>query len=388
MHFANFIYKPEKLAEAVNVISLKHTGIGSSHELINEKERLKQILEKIKTADIELLRTVSLELNTRDLFIICSHIASGNPSTGTQNRLLQILKWRYRKGFLKYFWEAVQRHPYNTGIINFFRELLLKAGNNIKVLGVSDSNISEYCYWIGSDPLISSAISFIHASNSGYIVFLERFSIRKDSVLASEIFIEYLSTCDKALFCSIDKNYLQEKLESWATGSQCKVLNNYLLKHEISEFSEVILNFVHRRYDNPENPRQKFFWNELSEIAKRKYSQWYYSRVMDMFFSDKERLYYWKRKIPIMNYLKYIRQYQQLFMYFGPVVVVEFGETGNAAYFYKTQYFKEHFAQFASEDSCTANSNLKYKLNGNYVIHSGTNWQYRMDAKLREFGIR
>jgi hypothetical protein len=389
MHFADFIYKPEKLEEAVREISSKHTGIGRKSELIDEKERLKQILEKIRAVGIGELRTIALELNTCDLYIICSHIASGNPSAGnTQNKLLQILRWRYRKGFLKFFWEAVQRHPNTMGIIAFFRELLSKAENPTKILGISDLNIQEFRNWVSSDHLINKAISLIQNLNIDYKVFMDRYSIRMESALATEILIELLSTCGKALFNSIDKYYLKEKLDSWTVQSQSRVLNNYLLKHEINEFAEVILSFIQRKYDNPGNPRQKYFWDEMSEMAKRKYKQWYYSKLMDMFFSDRERLYYWKRKIPLMIDLKYIRHHQQLFMYFGSVVAIEFGEVGNAAYFYKTPYFEKYFARFASDDNCVPNSELKVKIDNNFIIHMPPNWQYRMDYKLREFGIR
>ncbi|SHD76668.1 protein of unknown function [[Clostridium] ultunense Esp] len=163
-----------------------------------------------------------------------------------------------------------------------------------------------------------------------------------------------------------------------------KFLDNYLLKLEIEEFQDEILNYIYLTYDTPLNNSHKYLWDKVSEDAKDRYNIWYANKKLIEFFQGDERYEFWFRYIKDLDAKLLGVNDRQLFLDFDKFVVIEFRYIGNAAYIYSKPYYLINY------DGKVSNNRMEddgyYKNQGSAlsrIIHR-ENWQYRTTKLIWE----
>lgn len=79
---------------------------------------------------------------------------------------------------------------------------------------------------------------------------------------------------------------------------------------------------------------------------------------------------------------------QAFCLYFDNVVIVEFSETGNAAYIYGRADFEKHFERAVHDNQLRDHNKLKMlNLSRDRIIHSSTNWERNTTRALSQLGI-
>ncbi len=64
-------------------------------------------------------------------------------------------------------------------------------------------------------------------------------------------------------------------LETYNLDHLVEFLNNYLLKLDLEDFQNQVLDYIYYTYDTPLNNFHSYLWDKVSEDAKDKYNIWY-----------------------------------------------------------------------------------------------------------------
>ncbi|MCC6932572.1 MAG: hypothetical protein IT292_04875 [Deltaproteobacteria bacterium] len=234
--------------------------------------------------------------------------------------------------------------------------------------------------------------------------------------------------------------------ESWVSILFSDVLSSNLLPNQILKYviSEIILSKTAENNDfirglivdflltneNFGDPRMDGRWSGVSEEAKAKVVQWLSSEDIHFFFElifrnreDKHgRKSFWLQYVKKVNRSRALISFEDRKRYsvklkeledkgrtygkltgnsttsafildFGPIVVVEFNEVGNACYFYKKEEFSKVCSNFwASDISFGGLKDSKLKLDKvshrQVVSEISVGWDTKVVKLLSDYGVR
>lgn len=384
----NFSYTffPRKLLEAESEIKRAHHKINAELKIDGiDTNRLRNLLNKIKELDKNEIPRFSYELSKEDLYLLADYMPRNSYDVDL-DKIYEILKIRFRDDFISIFYSGFQNHYYNTNFNNYFRKFLKLTNKSHAVLGISIEAINQFINWLSESNVIDKIVNSYFSSNTDFDSYMKYFGFLPSKKLYEDC-IRYLYTCCSAKF------YLEANIEEliniikgYNHKEIIKFINNYLLRMEVDDFQDEILNYIHLKYGDIDEKNYIYIWNNIYEEAKQKYSIWIAQKQMDKFFKGDARYMFWVNFIKDVTAKLMAVNDKQLFLDFGKFIVVEFKEINNAAYIYSKDVFNKYFLDYANKKDVYDNSvfkNPSLMFISNKIIHSG-NWQYRTNKLINK----
>ncbi|ADQ06819.1 hypothetical protein Calhy_1096 [Caldicellulosiruptor hydrothermalis 108] len=353
----------------------------------SEVNNLIEALSKI-TSDYDLLE-FSYKIKLRHVRLLLSYLSSNYDKIEHTARINIIkLTWLNPKiSLFKQLWSTFQTLYSEPAIMYALKFYFKKFDHLNKLIGISEREFFFIKQWIDSGAEINKFVEFIIKENISLVSIKERFSIKDDKPLFIELCWNVAITAKSTHFFSDTNNikYICDMLEKTNSIEKlAQFYNHYLTVLDIEHCDRQILEILVDRFGEPNKPKVNLFWNLLDENVKQKLLMWLNEQKLLLFFSDdNERFSFWKRFIKYMEYVYPDRQNYRVFMYFKNIVVIEFGNVGNAIYAYSKDYFKSAYEVYISLDK--SNDFFKDKNTCLFRITHQTNWKYKTFLCLRYY---
>jgi hypothetical protein len=177
-----------------------------------------------------------------------------------------------------------------------------------------------------------------------------------------------------------------------------KAAENYLIVFKQEEYLEELMYKIKNQIGDPREDYSTA-WEQIDNKAKEKAAAWFNYKKLKEFFDSittdqeeaKKRFAYWEKHYKEMKKVDYVKKYLQLFLTFDKFVVVEFGDLGNAVYFYKKDFFDQKLAQYMNKYNSVNNNSLKYTYEARnmsnkkvYKVNHMSSWQDKADKMIEE----
>jgi hypothetical protein len=291
-------------------------------------------------------------------------------------KVFEILKIRFRKGYLKIFLNGFQKY-YDNKAFNRYFKFFLENYDADKILGYTIGTSEILAGWLDKEIIIKEVVGTFLEHGYGFIDFINRFRFNNMSKLVIECKKGIYIYCDKELYLLTEPEFLLETIKSFNSEEQAYFANNYLSKVPLSAFQEMILIYINSNFGKPDNPYKKKFWEHINDFAKDQYTKWLIGKTLKDFFGESERFRFWSHFLNNIQNYYLVESRGQLFLDFGPIVVIEFRNSGNAAYIYKRSDFDKYFRRYTNESNSVSNAILKNQdIAFERIIHQG-DWEYR-----------
>lgn len=386
--FPTFYFTPIKLREASTKLQRKYKdGSQLPENLVRNK--LPNILVRIRKLqqDNKQIKQYANTLKSLDLNVLASGFPYEGEGEQTIHKIVLILQHRYYDSIGRRFWLHFQDNPKHSMI----RKMLMFAFNQDNKTFLSFSNNIRGAYKevfnrYKNEELLPAIAQKMLVNEKLITEVLRDWKIEKDSIVETELWLyilEYQMNSNRFVNLQGSK-VICGKLEHTTLDRYKGIIINYLSAVEAKEYNlELFTQLIHRLADPRENMHR---WQGVSEEVidkvKRKLME---IELYDFFGTDSERFNYWKKYMNHVKSIDYNEEPPIAAMYFDEFVIVEFAETGNAAYFYERSGFSKHLAHKIKRN--IAESDLKdqdayyyiHKLN-----HSG-NWPSRYDVYMERF---
>ncbi len=397
MKTISFSFQPSKLIAVKDDIIKKFPTKTDIFKLKQRKAAevdLEKLLAKIKETKLSNINFLADELKKYEIIALINNY--NKIPKELLEKVNKIILYKSDNQLFDMLWNTYLEEHNNKDLISLINSLLLKRENyNVKeqVLKIIFDNKSPH-------------ISFIaYYNNSNYGLF-DLFSLLDmviennfTQVVAKMIF----NNCDKNTFNNESNENLLKVFSGLKLNELYSVVENYLLTLENDEFDESIM---YKIKDRLGDPREDFStaWNEINNKARDKASSWLnYKRLKEFFDSietDQEeaqkRFNYWEKHYNDMKKVEFVEDKLQLFMIFNEFVVIEFGDLGNAAYFYEKNYFDQNLAKYMSKSNSVSNTllkktseardtNKKYVEKLDHRMGDRGYWQKRADKMVDKF---
>lgn len=388
MKIGVFLHKPKLLEAAVKDVSaLCASPVGEvrKHEFEDEKAVLTRVITQIRKHGIGEMQSLAFSFSTRELYIICAHLHELLSESGLEDKPLLVLKLRFRKGYLRIVHRLVQEFPYDSGIISFYHELLAQP-NLATILDINEVLVPWLRGITRISPFPEAMASSIRNSNASITTAFERLKFGTGTRLYESVMRHVLTTAKTNDFENNPTHEWMAHVLGWPVAEQAMVFDRYCATLPLDHFETQWLKAIEKRYATPETSKNQYFWKRVSDEARKKYKIWFIGNIMDIFFSDNRRLVYWKKWLERVEDVWHVSSRQQLFLDFGSFGVIEFGETGNAAYFYEADVFRGELKSYANRNNSRSNTFLKHQDAMTKISHGG-DWEYNMDFALNQRGI-
>ena len=397
MKTISFSFQPSKLIAVKDDIIKKFPTKTDIFKLKQRKAAevdLEKLLAKIKETKLSNINFLADELKKYEIIALINNY--NKIPKELLEKVNKIILYKSDKQLFDMLWNTYLEEHNNKDLISLINSLLLKRGNyndKEQVLKIIFDNKSPH-------------ISFIaYYNNSNYGLF-DLFSLLDmviennfTQVVAKMIF----NNCDKNTFNNESNENLLKVFSGLKLNELYSVVENYLLTLENDEFDQSIM---YKIKDRLGDPREDFStaWNEINNKARDKASSWLnYKRLKEFFDSietDQEeaqkRFNYWEKHYNDMKKVEFVEDKLQLFMIFNEFVVIEFGDLGNAAYFYEKNYFDQNLAKHMSKSNAVSNTllkktseardtNKKYVEKLDHRMGDRGYWQKRADKMVDKF---
>lgn len=299
---------------------------------------------------------------------------------------VRILRHRLSERLLPALWSSWERHPLVEGL----QELLLESGERYgwsrvvaapyveavpEWVRAPAANIQR---WLDHQGLSFSDVPALHGG-----------PIKPDTPLARVVRDSILTRGSRSQLSS-EAPHLLEWEEELAPEDAILFGRNYLEALPLAGWERPVLDRIRDRFGLPRKPKVARFWEPLSgEICQAFQRQYIERRIQEEFGHDDDRERFWRRWANHMVDLDRGRAGSVRYadIDFGGFVVIEFFETGNAAYFYHPED-----ARAIREVKVRAPRDLKRKRfygigrGDNRLIHSPRyRWHVKGDQMMRRW---
>jgi hypothetical protein len=217
-----------------------------------------------------------------------------------------------------------------------------------------------------SSPLLNMH-KYIKDKKISLFKFLNQVDLIFENKVSKKLAAELFSKSSKDVFIrEKDKDLIEIFIELKSEDFK-KVAENYLIVFNQEEYLEELM---YKIKDQMGDPREDYStaWKQIDNKAQEKAIGWFNLQVLKDFrdnidVDDKEaeeRFNYWVKYKNEAKPMLFIKKYKQLFLVFEKFAVIEFGNKGNAAYFYGIKFFNEKLRQFMDKNNPENNNYLKF----------------------------
>ena len=360
MKTISFSFQPSKLIAVKDDIIKKFPTKADIFKLKKRKAaevNLEKLLAKIKETKLSNINFLADELRKHEI------IALVNNYEEIPNELLEkvnkIILYKYDRQLVDMLWNIYLEKHNNKDLISLMSSLLSKLesyNDKEKILKIIFDNKSPHI----------SFIAYYNNSNHGLFELFEILDMVIENSFTQVVAKMIFSNCEKKSFDIESNENLLKVFSGLKLNELYSVVENYLLTLENDEFEESIM---YKIKDRLGDPREDFStaWNEVSEKAKDNAAAWFNLKRLREFFDSiktdqreaQQRFDYWETQCDEMVKVEFVEDKLQLFMIFKNFVVIEFGDLGNAAYFYEKNYFDQNLAKYMLNSNTVSNTILK-----------------------------
>lgn len=355
----NFKFTPRKLLKVESEIKEVHLNVNESFS--NKKvdtNRLRNILDRIESLNEEEILRFSYELTKDELYLIADYMPRNSYNVDL-NKIYEILKIRFRDEFLPILFRGFQNHYYNVDFNKYFRNFLKLSSAPHKTLNISVEALAILVKWLEEEDIVKKIVKSYFVLDRDFHSYMKFFGFSINRKLYEDCMRYLYTCCDKKFYLEANVWELFNIIKTYNQEEMINFMNNYLMKLEIDEFQDEILEFIYSRYGKVDELRLVYIWDRIFPKAKEKYSIWVAQVEMNEFFQGDERYTFWFDYIRELSAKILVVNDKQLFLDFGEFVVVEFREINNAAYVYSKNVFDTHFSRYINRHNICDNGIFK-----------------------------
>ncbi|MGE6204649.1 hypothetical protein [Guptibacillus hwajinpoensis] len=393
-------FTPEKLVETSNKIKIKYAHMEERQLELLDKTKLPDLLSEIKSLknQKQIILDYAEKLKSINIRLLAhSYPFHNKEENETIKKISIILEVRYQKSVGSLMWAHFQLFPTDPVIVKLLRVAFSIEGENFLLLGERErSNIEKA---IKEKKIIEELFNEIYSLNDSFDNVLIKHKILRGSRL--EKLLWYFAMKEKIH----DKRFrlregivsIVEKIEGLPSEKYLTVIEKYLLNVAIDDFEELILEQSIERIGDPRE--DGVGWDKIHIECSNKVKRWLVTKELKNFFGEDtkyKRFEYWKKHTEKVKDVYFIDEPMLAIIDFEKFVVVEFAETGNAAYFYQAKdfyhsiYYKAKHWKGSLSQLTKLLKNRKAEFFINNLVHSPTNpnpsgWHPKFDFYMRAY---
>ena len=381
--FPSFYYYPIELQKESQLIQTKYKDADQVPENLT-RIKLPKLLQQIRnlSEDTNDIIEFARKLNKIDINILATEYPYEIEDNSTIRKIILILMERYNRIVGNRFWQHFQVQPFDKQITNLLKHAFQV--ENKDYLALKTTIRENYNGIFSLDNIVHQMGLHIGQEKKMFLESFSEWRIVKDSKLSEELWFRMVERfITEQWFIDVQGvRVIEDTLENMSIGKYKGIINNYLNAFEFQSFHQELLKQVIQRLNDPRENLSR--WEGISENAIAKVEKWLFKAELFEFL-DYERFDYWEKYIQLVTDLKVIEDPPMAAMYFNDFVVLEFGHTGNAAYFYETKGFSKYLASKLTSNVLV--SKLKDR-NADFYInklnHAG-NWYSRFDEYMENY---
>jgi hypothetical protein len=205
---------------------------------------------------------------------------------------------------------------------------------------------------------------------------MEAWRFKWDSPIRRIMIDEVWSVGRERTYLREDPLFIISELKLMSPSQKSVVINRYLSVLSIEQFQDKLLEWLIREWGKPVNGSEA--WKQISSPNIQKVNEWIkLKQLKDFFEDDNERFLFWKSYLHDTEDYDTFKSLKILIMYYETVVIVVFGNIGNATYIYSRDVFQQHFSKQVENRAIRNVSQLKNReINIDRIIYNG-NWQQK-----------
>lgn len=377
-------FQPTRLQDVRRKIVEQHPATATKLRAASESQ-LQELKERIAAAsgDERALRKLAHELTASELRGLAVQIG---PWEELREAVATILRERQRRSFLPHLWSTWQRYPEATKIQALLQELASDHGWATVAPGYEDAVTT----WLGSGDPAAAIQRWLDGQGLSYsdLSDLADLPLSPDTPLDRAVRAAVMTQGSEAQLRAEGPDRLTGWFTQLTSEQRMQFGVNYLETLDVGRWEPPILEFLRKTYGPPPVGREAF-WRRVPDNVRNEFHAWFVERnLRKALGSDTDRHRYWLKWgksqdiLDVKTDKTQVGNVEYACLYFRTFGVIEFFETGNAAYFYPQDLLDEK-----SRKSVRHPSDLKEKLRprfargDNRLIHRA-NWQPKADRMI------
>lgn len=392
--FPSFHFYPKELVTESKRIEEKYKDYDD--QLIGKLSiiKLPELLRAIRKLKNE--RSVIIEyaktLKKLDIKILTYEYPYQDEDIETLSKVIIILNERYSRIVGRRFWTHFHLQPTDENIHSLLDKAFTQEDNTF--LSLEERVRTAYNHLFKSNKVLNKLAFLIGSEKLPLNEAFKLWNIQKDTKL--EAFLWWLILKEfigeKWFIQKESMDEIRKRIYSLSDRRYKVLLKSYLNAYEFDDFDNLLLSDAINRLRDPRVSKQR--WDTFTESEIDKVIRWLYKKELISFFEKDtkyDRFKYWKKHIRYIQKLNLIDSPPIAAMYFGEFVVVEFAETGNAAYFYKTEGFDKYMSKNLKKgiyESILKDKQADFfitKLNHTTTQYNPEYWHGRFDEYMNQF---
>ncbi|MFS0864264.1 hypothetical protein [Fredinandcohnia sp. 179-A 10B2 NHS] len=370
-----FKFTPIRLIEKKNELSKL---IETRDELITRElanwtlEKLLKLISKLDTE--KQLIDFSKKLRRREILVLSEEYVNID-EISIQNKISFILSQVANRDIYRIFWRHFNNQPQNSMLTPLLLNLF-NTENEYKDIFPKDAKRVFGEVFLTKDSFSKLASVFIRISKPIRET-MNAWKLKWDSPLRRLLIDEVWAGGQSKTFLREEPTFLISEIKLMSSNQKTLFLNRYLSVLSIEEYHTPFLNWLIREYGFPIETNS--YWKDIDLSNKKKVLNWLKLKQLQEFFhnSDNQRFQFWKQYLNDAEEYDTFKSLNTLVMYYKNIVIVVFGEIGNATYIYEKDVFNENFSYRVKNRMIKNVSQLKNRsINIDRIIYNG-NWEQR-----------
>lgn len=348
MRFENtlppFAFFPRQLTRERKYIEKKYANY--EEYLLKEQslQRLPQLLKKIRALPMQgsAIEAFAKTLSRFEVRLLTVEYPYTQEEADTVQKIHHILKARYTRDVGRIAWKVYQNLIDNKLLVSLLQHAFEL--ENEDFLGLNSTSRDELNEAFQYKEPVSIMGSYLTHSAKKAEKTLNSWKVEPNSLLEETLLYSMLLkgfTHNQIIDRESQKGIIAI-LRTFTLAQFQECIKVYVESRNDRTFHHLIVEFAVEKLGDPrENAKPWLFLSEESILDVKRYLN---RLQLKKFFArdhNNERFHYWERYMKKMEDPIFLEKPNILIMYFDRFVVVEFADTGNAAYFYYRDGFDE-----------------------------------------------
>ncbi|MCI3919920.1 hypothetical protein MO973_06705 [Paenibacillus sp. TRM 82003] len=330
-----FSFSPMKLRLERENVEQQFRGLDAEANLRNRRDRLPQLLQRIRQTPMEHLDELIASLSNVDVKVLMFDMPFDQESTETRGKINRIFLARYSPNIGAMAWNLFQDAYENPYVRDLLQLIYVSDPDHFLHFEVTDLEMIANAVNLKKGLIIGFSEQLVISKDSSKSL-LDRWRVRKQSPLEKQLVRKML---ERSLQTDdvMDRDGARQitvYLDLFELMDYKSLLKIYLETRNYQQFQMPIMKHaISRLYDPRERAEE---WDFLSLSTMDEVHRWLIQGDLEQMFEndgDNRRFMYWKLFIHEMYRVDRLQRPDAAIMYFRDFVVVEFGKIG-AAYFY------------------------------------------------------
>ncbi len=352
----SFIFPPHRLIEKRQ--ELEKT-MQRREELIIRKTAswsLEKLLKQIAAlASDEEIERYARKLQRRKIFLLSeAYFELDRP---IKPKVLKVLIAANSGDVFRVFWRHFLGRPRERQVHDGLRFLFQSEDNAYLQRFTMDAIAVYRRAFLSEDPFAFLTQIFVKVSKP-ILEVMEAWRLKLDTPIRRLLIDEVWSTAEASTFLKESSHTIIHEFAQMGSAVFYQVLNRYLSVIPYENYHTEIIRKFYVEWGEPD--RNKIGWNEITEPNIEKVMMWLKLHDLEeVLGDDNERFRFWKAYLAEAEKTVLFKPIKTVILYYKQLVVVVFGDKGNATYFYTRDVFEENFGVRVANRSIHTQSQLK-----------------------------